>query len=106
MWALPVLEDAETSPFRLQHGYSVQSKVISPPFSWTLLINISEHSTSEGIAKAAKLAFEASQLVEQSERVKALLTIRDELQARKKEILDANARDMEVNADQYIISQF
>lgn len=47
MWALPVLEDAETSPFRLQHGYSVQSKVISPPFSWTLLINISEHS--EGV---------------------------------------------------------
>ncbi|KZS94619.1 glutamate-5-semialdehyde dehydrogenase [Sistotremastrum niveocremeum HHB9708] len=52
-------------------------------------------SWGPGIARAARLAFEASQLLSPSERVTALHLIRDELAARKDDILLANARDME-----------
>jgi glutamate-5-semialdehyde dehydrogenase len=48
------------------------------------------------IAQAAKAAFEASQLVPSSERVKALQEIRKELEVAKAEILDANRRDLQV----------
>ncbi|KAF8637608.1 hypothetical protein AX17_002677 [Amanita inopinata Kibby_2008] len=47
------------------------------------------------IAKAAKSAFEASQLIDSSERVKALHAIRSELQSRKTEILAANVEDLQ-----------
>ncbi|KAF8518980.1 gamma-glutamyl phosphate reductase [Hysterangium stoloniferum] len=50
---------------------------------------------SAQVARAAKLAFEHSQLLEASERVKALNAIRTELELRKNDIFDANKRDME-----------
>ena len=50
------------------------------------------------IAQAAKAAFEASQLVPSSERVKALHEIRQELENAKAEILEANRKDLAVRA--------
>ncbi|KIY45719.1 gamma-glutamyl phosphate reductase [Fistulina hepatica ATCC 64428] len=52
------------------------------------------HPDSVAIAQAAKAAFEESQLIPSSERVVALEAIRNELEARKTEILDANRKDM------------
>ncbi|PPR00509.1 hypothetical protein CVT26_009893 [Gymnopilus dilepis] len=49
---------------------------------------------TEEIARTAKAAFEASQLVSSSERVKALQVIRKQLEQRKTEILAANAEDL------------
>jgi len=51
---------------------------------------------SEAIAKASKTAFEDSQLISASERVKALQIIRKELESRKAEILAANVEDLKV----------
>lgn len=51
---------------------------------------------TESIARAAKLAFEASQLLPASERTNALRAITKELQANKSQILEANRKDMEV----------
>ncbi|KAF5316422.1 hypothetical protein D9619_006325 [Psilocybe cf. subviscida] len=51
-------------------------------------------SSSEEIAKAAKLAFEESQLFPSAERVNALHLIRKELDLRKAAILAANAEDL------------
>lgn len=48
------------------------------------------------IAKAAKAAFEASQLIDSSERVQALHLIKGELEELKDEILAANKEDLEV----------
>lgn len=48
------------------------------------------------IAKAAKAAFEASQLIDSSERVQALHLIKGELEEHKDEILAANKEDLEV----------
>jgi len=53
-------------------------------------------SSSEEIAKKAKAAFEASQLISASERIKALRAIPKELKARKEDILAANREDLEV----------
>lgn len=53
-------------------------------------------SSSEEIAKAAKLAFEESQLFPSAERVNALQLIRKELDLRKADILAANAEDLKV----------
>lgn len=53
-------------------------------------------SAATTIARAAKAAFEASQLVPSSERVRALSEIRKELENAKAEILDANRRDLQV----------
>ena len=58
-----------------------------------------EPNDAEHIARAAKAAFEASQLVPSSERVKALYEIRKELEASKLEVLEANRRDMEVRCE-------
>lgn len=52
-------------------------------------------SAATTIARAAKAAFEASQLVPSSERVRALSEIRKELENAKAEILDANRRDLQ-----------
>ncbi|KAI0339485.1 gamma-glutamyl phosphate reductase [Trametopsis cervina] len=46
------------------------------------------------IAKAAKAAFEASQLIPSSERVQALREISKELESSKAQILDANRKDL------------
>ncbi|KAI0349538.1 gamma-glutamyl phosphate reductase [Trametes cingulata] len=56
---------------------------------------MSSDSGAESIAKAAKAAFEASQLIPSSERVKALQEIRRELEAAKDAILAANRADLE-----------
>lgn len=48
------------------------------------------------IAHRAKLAFEASQLVDHSERVDALEKIKQSLASNKEAILAANQRDVEV----------
>ena len=58
----------------------------------------SSDSAAASIAKAAKSAFEASQLIPSSERVKALEEIRKELEAAKDAILAANRLDLEVHA--------
>lgn len=60
------------------------------------LESMSEATTTEQIAKSAKAAFEASQLVDSSERVKALHVIKEELEALKVEIKAANRADLEV----------
>ena len=52
--------------------------------------------SSEEIAKAAKMAFAESQLISSTERIKALETIRQQLELQKKEILAANAEDLKV----------
>lgn len=52
--------------------------------------------SAESIAKAAKDAFEASQLIPVSERTRALSAIKHELELSKTEILEANRKDMEV----------
>ena len=54
---------------------------------------MSEESATK-IAKAAKATFEASQLVDASERVKALYLIRSELEALRDEIHEANRIDL------------
>lgn len=53
---------------------------------------------AEQIAKAAREAFEASQLVAAEERNVALVAIRQELQERKDEILAANEKDLQVSS--------
>ena len=60
----------------------------------------SDTSAAEAIAKAAKNAFEASQLIPTSERVRALHEIRNELEASKASILAANKEDMDVGLAQ------
>ncbi|KAL5531365.1 hypothetical protein ACEPAG_4242 [Sanghuangporus baumii] len=56
---------------------------------------MSEESAIQ-IAKAAKAAFEASQLIDASERIKALHLIKSELEALQHEIQGANKVDLEV----------
>ncbi|EJD07685.1 glutamate-5-semialdehyde dehydrogenase [Fomitiporia mediterranea MF3/22] len=56
---------------------------------------MSQKSNAIEIAKAAKAAFEASQLVDTSERVKALHLIKSELEALRNEIQEANKADLE-----------
>lgn len=55
------------------------------------------NDAATGIAKAAKAAFEASQLIPSSERVRALHALRDELVSARADILAANRRDLEVH---------
>lgn len=55
-----------------------------------------EPTSAKLIAKAAKTAFEASQLIPSSERVSALHEIKKELENAKEKILEANKRDLEV----------
>lgn len=57
---------------------------------------MSDNASATESAKAAKLAFEASQLVDSSERVFALKLIKIELEASRNEIQEANKADMEV----------
>jgi len=54
-------------------------------------------NAAEGIAKSAREAFEASQLVDVSERNIALQSIRKVLLERKDDVLVANKKDMEVS---------
>ena len=54
-------------------------------------------NAAASIAKAAKAAFEASQLIPSSERVRALHELRKELEAAKGAILEANRADLEVH---------
>lgn len=52
--------------------------------------------SAEGIAIAARRAFEASQLVNVTERNIALEAIRSKLEQAKDEVLSANKKDMDV----------
>lgn len=54
-------------------------------------------NAAESIARAAKTAFEASQLIPPEERVRALHEICKELEAAKENVLMANRRDLEVH---------
>lgn len=58
-------------------------------------------SSAEIIAKAAKESFDAAQLISDGsgERIKALRLVREALLAGKQEILQANAKDLEVGAN-------
>lgn len=58
----------------------------------------SSTSLAETIAKAAREAFEASQLVDAERRNDALRSIRDVLQENKDAVLAANEKDMEVSS--------
>lgn len=55
-------------------------------------------SSAEGIAIAARRAFEASQLVDVSERNIALEAIRSKLEQAKDDVLSANKKDMDVSS--------
>jgi glutamate-5-semialdehyde dehydrogenase len=57
----------------------------------------SSSNAAESIAIAARRAFEASQLVEVSERDVALKAIRDKLEQAREEVIEANKKDMEVS---------
>ena len=57
----------------------------------------SSSSSAETIAISARRAFEASQLVDTSERNVALEAIKTVLEKRKDEVLAANKKDMEVS---------
>lgn len=52
---------------------------------------------AEEIARAAKTAFESSQLIPVVERINALNQIKKELDANKAEILAANREDLQVH---------
>lgn len=54
-------------------------------------------SSAETVARAGKEAFDASQLLDASERTKALLAIQRGLTEAKQDILAANARDVQVS---------
>ena len=53
-------------------------------------------ATAKDIARAAKAAFEASQLIESHERTVALQVLVEELEKLKSNILAANREDLEV----------
>ena len=55
-------------------------------------------SSAEAIAQTSKAAFEASQLITAAERTRALLEIRNELEANRDAILRANGEDMVVRS--------
>lgn len=57
---------------------------------------------AETIAKAAKQAFEASQLISAEERVRALHEIRKELESAKAVILEANKVDLDVRLSLFV----
>lgn len=53
-------------------------------------------SSAVDIAKTAKAAFEASQLIPSDQRVIALHAIKQALEAKKEDILSANKEDLQV----------
>ena len=63
----------------------------------TTPMSAQNNDPATSVAKAAKAAFEASQLIASSERVRALHELRDQLESAKAEILAANRRDLEVH---------
>lgn len=66
-----------------------KAKATSIPYNRSLM-------TPQEIARSAKAAFEASQLVNHSERIQALESIRVRLAKNKYAILAANRKDVEV----------
>ena len=63
---------------------------------YTMAAPSASNSAAEGIAKAAREAFEASQLVDVSQRNVALQAIRQVLESNRDTVLAANKEDMEV----------
>lgn len=58
----------------------------------------SSFTAAENIARAAREAYEASQLLDPKERDLALFKIRDLLLERRQDILDANQKDLDVSS--------
>lgn len=81
----------------LLHLPPIHTYFIEIAFKMADSIASASNSGAESIAIAARRAFEASQLVDPSERDVALKAIRETLQASKDEILAANKKDMEVS---------
>jgi gamma-glutamyl phosphate reductase len=63
----------------------------------TAFLNMASTSVAHDIAKAAKSAFETSQLIPSSERITALHAIRQSLEENKADILAANGQDLSVD---------
>jgi len=59
----------------------------------------SSSNVAENIAKSAREAFEASQLVDVSERNVALQAIRKVLLEKRDDVLAANKKDMDVSGE-------
>lgn len=66
---------------------------------------MSTSADTETIAKAARAAFEASQFIDSAERTHALHQIRQELEAGKDSILQANGEDITVRASNHTQSR-
>jgi glutamate-5-semialdehyde dehydrogenase len=66
---------------------------------------MAETTNPEAIAKAAKTAFEASQLIPSSERINALHAIAKVLGTKKDAILAANKEDLQVCRTHYSASR-
>jgi glutamate-5-semialdehyde dehydrogenase len=66
---------------------------------------MSTSAETETVAKTARAAFEASQLIDSAERTRALHEIRKELEANKDVILQANGEDMTVRAPNWTKSR-
>jgi glutamate-5-semialdehyde dehydrogenase len=60
------------------------------------MAGLSSSVDAESIARAAKEAFEGSQLIPSSERITALEAIKTALEAAKDDIFAANKKDVEV----------
>lgn len=69
-----------------------------------MMMASSSDIAAEEIAKAAKAAFEESQLLPTAVKTDALAKIKQQLEADKAEILAANKRDMEVQLR--VVSRF
>lgn len=82
-----IVDSAYSSDFRRLRDGALAFKMADS-------IASASNSGAESIAIAARRAFEASQLVDPSERDVALKAIRETLQASKDEILAANKKDM------------
>ena len=81
----------------MYYGNFRASSVLERAFDHvTQRLEMSNNTSALEIARAAKAAFEASQLIASSERIIALNVIKDELTANKEEILAANRQDLEV----------
>lgn len=67
---------------------------------------MSSSTAAEEIARSAREAYEASQLVDSSERDLALFKIRDLLLERRQDVLDANQKDLDVSSTPFLLPSF
>lgn len=88
-----------TNPHHPPHPPSVRAHRASHPTMASTTASTSTANPAELIARSAKEAFDAAQLLEDGaqERVRALRLVKEALQNAKKEILEANQLDMDVS---------